>query len=92
MKVYLVLDSKTGRIVHTHASYVLGNDEPVATSEEEVLTLAPSSGPEDAYRVIEAPADFDVHSRVQKLKIDSGTGAIRVTTRKRPRPERGSGS
>ena len=92
MKMYLVLNSKTGRIVHTHASYVLGNDEPVAASEQEVLELAPDPGQEDTYRVVEAPGDFDVRSRVQRLKIDPATGVIRVTARKRPRPERGTTS
>jgi hypothetical protein len=89
MKVYVVYDPNTGQIVHTHASYVLGNDEPVAADEEEVRALAPASEEHaTALRVTAAPADFDIRSRLQSLKVDTETGTAYVVERDRPGPER----
>jgi len=89
MKLYVVYDPNTGQIVHTHASYVLGNDEPVAADEEEVLALAPARDKEGtALRVTAAPADFDIRSRLQSLKVNTETGTAYVVERAQPGPER----
>lgn len=88
MKLYVVYDKKTGDVLHTHASYLLGSDEPVAASEEEVLALAPDPGPGTGYAVAMVPDEFDVRSRLQKLTVDPTEGSVRVVTRNRPGPER----
>ncbi|HEY5854094.1 MAG TPA: hypothetical protein VIW24_08605 [Aldersonia sp.] len=88
MKMYVVYDKRTGNVLHTHASYVLGSDEPVAAREEEVLALAPNPGPESAYGVAAVPDGFDIRSRLQELKVDASTGTVRIVNRDRPGPER----
>jgi hypothetical protein len=89
MKLYVAYDPDTGQIVHTHASYLLGNDDPVAADENEILALAPAR--ERGVRnlkVAVAPADFDVRNRLQALKVDPGSGEVYVVRRDRPGPER----
>lgn len=88
MKIYVVYDAKTGQVVHTHASYVLGNDDPVAADEDEVLALAPEREQGRALKVVAAPADFDVRDRLQTLKVDPESGTAFVVKRDRPHPER----
>ena len=88
MKIYVVYDAKTGRVVHTHASYLLGNDDPVAADEDEVLALAPEREQGRALKVTAAPADFDVRDRLQTLEVDPESGKASVVKRDRPHPER----
>ena len=89
MKIYVVYDAKTGQVVHTHASYVLGNDDPVAADEDEVLALAPEREQGRALKVVAAPAGFGtVRDGLQTLKVDPESGTAFVVKRDRPHPER----
>ena len=89
MKLYVVYDPNTGQIVHTHASYLLGNDDPVTADEDEVLALAPASEKEASnLKVAIAPTDFDVRNRLQSLKVNPESGEVYVVRRDRPGPER----
>jgi hypothetical protein len=89
MKLYVVYDPETGQIVHTHASYLLGNDDPVAADEDEVLALAPATEKDASnLKVAVVPADFDVRSRLQSLRVNPESGEVYVVTRDRPGPER----
>jgi len=91
VKIYVVYDPDTGEIVHTHAAYVLGNDEPVAASEADVLALAPErERATRSLRVAPAPSDFDVRSRLQVLQVNRESGEVHVVQRDRPGPERGT--
>lgn len=91
MKMYVVYDRSTGQVLHTHASYVLGNNEPVATSEEDVLATVPDAGRGVELAVAPVPEGFDVRSRVHALRVDPEAGRVELVPRERPGPERGSG-
>jgi len=89
MRLYVVYDAETGDIVHTHASYVLGNDDPVAADEDEVLALASTGARQTrALKVAVAPPEFDIRSRLDALRIDPETSEVRVVRRERPGPGR----
>ncbi len=88
MKLYVIYDRDTGEVVHTHTSYVLGNDEPVTATEEDVLAVAPRGLEGRSIAVAQAPEDFDPRSRLQRLRVDTATGEVRLVEAERPSPER----
>jgi hypothetical protein len=90
MKMYVVYDRKTGRVLHTHAFYVLGHDEPVAATEADVLAATPENVRDADCAVAAVPEDFDVRSRLHTLRIDPRDGTVTVESRQRPGPERGA--
>lgn len=79
MHVYAIYDERTGKVLQTHAKYVLGNDAPVACTEEEILELARPHLPQEArLRVAQLPDGLDLRARRQKLEVDTRTGNLRA--------------
>jgi hypothetical protein len=79
MHIYAVYDERTGKVLQTHAKYVLGNDAPVACTEEEILEIARPHLPSEArLRVAKLPEGVDLRARGQKLEVDPGTGSVRA--------------
>ncbi len=86
MHLYVIYDEGSGEIVQTHAKYVLGDDEPVACTDEEVLAAAdPSHAGEGHLRVAQVPEGFDPHDRSMKITWDPETGKLQEVKRRRPR-------
>jgi hypothetical protein len=85
MSFYVVYDKNDGTILLTYSKYLLGNDEPVACTEDEVLALAAEEFGSDAkLGFAQVPDDFDPRARNQRLSVDQNTGAIEV----KPSPTR----
>ena len=87
MNIYVVYDKKTGQVVHTATFYALGSEEPIACTEDEVLSMATQeavrSGADLA--VARAPMEFDPRDRTKTLKIDAKSGICQVAERKLPK-------
>ena len=89
MNIYVVYEKKTGRIIHTTSRYVLGNDNPIAWPEEEILSLTRrevGSGVE--LGVTQVPDDFDVRDRTRILEIDVEKGVCHTREVERPTPRK----
>lgn len=70
--MYLVYDRRTGDVLETHVKYVLGSDEPVAMTEDEVRAL---TAREDA-GIARVPDGLDVRSRTHRPVVDPASGGV----------------
>ncbi|QAV70319.1 hypothetical protein ESZ53_07605 [Salinibacterium sp. UTAS2018] len=84
MNIYIVYDKKTGEVVHTASYYELGNDDPVAAPESDVLALAhhESGRKLSELAVARAPETFDPSDRTKTLSVNPAKGVCSVTDRK----------
>ena len=71
MNYYVIYDKKSGRVLQTHTSYVLGDDQPVACDTEELSAQAKEDFG-DSYEpvVVQAPSDFDPRPCTHRLAVD----------------------
>lgn len=91
MHLYAIYDRDTGEVVQTHAKYVLGDDQPVACTDEEVLAAAePEMAQDRRLGVAHVPEGFDPRDRTTRVTVDPDTGEVQAATRKPPRPASGS--
>lgn len=91
MNIYIVYDKETGEVVHTATYYELGNDDPVAAPESDVLALAEqeSGRKRSELAVAKAPEKFDVSDRTKTLTVDPAKGVCLVSDRQARAGKRG---
>lgn len=84
MHMYVIYDEETGEVLQTHASYVLGNDEPIAADEEEILDMAREEfGADRRLAVTGLPEGFDPSDRTSTITIDLEAGCAVSSERTR---------
>jgi hypothetical protein len=85
MHLYAIYDKETGEVLQTHAAYVLGNEEPVALAEKELLAAVdPELGPRERLAIAEVPADFDPRDRSKRIAFDKKKNELVAKSRRRP--------
>ena len=80
MRVYLVYDKKTGRVLHNVSKYLLGNPDPVQMSPEEVLAELPDGLRSANVGIASPPEDFDPRERSQRPVVDPRNGVVTVVS------------
>ena len=84
MHVYVIYDRATGEVVETFTKYVLGNDEPVACTEEEVLAAVEGDAPGRELAVAAAPEGFRPSLSGQRLAVRKGAVVVEPARRTPP--------
>jgi hypothetical protein len=92
MGICVFVDKKRGEIVHTHAKCVLGSNEPVPCTEDELAEVARGFPSGDSLVAHAAPREFDPRLRNMRLEFDrDNQKAVMRPVDKTPRRKRDGG-